>query len=76
MVVKNVKTGELTTYEADEKDGMFGVFGFVGRIPNSELFKNTGLVMDEHGYIPTDDNRKARHTQCLAFYMHYNNWRE
>ena len=56
MVVKNVKTGELTTYEADEKDGMFGVFGFVGRVPNSELFKNTGLVMDEHGYIPTDDN--------------------
>ena len=56
MVVRNVKTGELTTYEADEDDGMFGVFGFIGRIPNSDLFKDSGLAMNEAGYIPTDDD--------------------
>lgn len=56
MTVKNVKTGELTTYEADEDDGLFGVFGFIGRVPNSDLFKDTGLTMDRAGYIPTDDN--------------------
>ncbi len=54
MTVKNVKTGELTTYEADEDDGLFGVFGFIGRVPNSEIFKDTGLEMDAAGYIPTD----------------------
>ena len=32
MVLKNVKTGELTTYEADEEDGLFGLFGFIGMI--------------------------------------------
>ncbi|MBQ6385021.1 MAG: thioredoxin-disulfide reductase [Lachnospiraceae bacterium] len=56
MTVKNVKTGELTTYEADEEDGLFGVFGFIGRVPNSDLYKETGLEMNEAGYIPTDDD--------------------
>ena len=46
MTVHNVKTGELTTYEADEDDGMFGVFGFIGRVPNSDLLK------ERHGYGP------------------------
>lgn len=55
MIVKNVKTGELTTYEADEDDGLFGVFGFIGRVPNSGIFEGTGLEM-VNGYIPTDDD--------------------
>ena len=32
MTVKNVKTGELTKIEADPKDGLFGLFGFIGMI--------------------------------------------
>ena len=53
MKVKNVKTGEVTTVEADEEDGMFGVFGFIGTVPNTKPFE--GIIdMDERGYIKTD----------------------
>lgn len=54
MTVKNTKTGELTTIEADPDDGMFGLFGFIGYNPRSELFE--GMLEMEHGYIKTDDN--------------------
>lgn len=55
MTVKNVKTGELTKIEADEDDGMFGVFGFIGTIPNTGFLADSGLEM-ENGYIPTDQD--------------------
>ncbi len=54
MVIKNTKTGELTTVEADEEDGMFGLFGFIGLLPNTKLYE--GAVDMENGYIRTDDN--------------------
>lgn len=54
MTVKNVKTGELRKVVADEEDGMFGVFGFIGYTPRSELFE--GMVDMERGYIKTDDD--------------------
>lgn len=54
MVVKNVKTGELTTVKADEDDGIFGLFGFIGYNPNSSLFE--GMLDMEGGYIKTDEN--------------------
>ena len=57
MVLKNVKTGELTTYEADEEDGLFGLFGFIGMIPNSGLFE--GIIDMDRGYIKTDDNMRT-----------------
>lgn len=56
MTVRNVKTGEVTMIHADENDGIFGIFGFTGNVPNTKLFENTGLEMDEKGYIPTDEN--------------------
>lgn len=63
MVLKNVKTGELTTYEADPDDGLFGLFGFIGMIPNSGLFE--GQIEMERGYIKTDDNM---HTNIEGVY--------
>ena len=55
MIVKNVKTGETRKVEADPEDGMFGLFGFIGTVPNSKLFE--GIIdMDERGYIKTDDD--------------------
>ncbi|WP_141654483.1 NAD(P)/FAD-dependent oxidoreductase, partial [Clostridium sp. C105KSO13] len=64
MVVKNVKTGETKKIDADPEDGMFGVFGFIGMIPNTEVFE--GLIdMDERGYIKTDENM---HTNIPGVY--------
>jgi thioredoxin reductase (NADPH) len=57
MKVKNLKTGEITEFTADEDDGMFGLFGFLGYIPNSELFE--GLLPMEGGYIKTDEDMKT-----------------
>ena len=54
LVVKNVKTGELTAIEADPADGMFGVFGFIGLNPTSALFE--GKLPLEQGYIRTDED--------------------
>ena len=53
MVVKNVKTGELTEIFADEDDGTFGIFVFIGFRPNTEVFRGH-VEMDEKGYILTD----------------------
>ena len=52
MTVKNVKTGEETVIEADEDDGLFGLFGFIGYNPNSQLFD--GMLEMQNGYIVTD----------------------
>ena len=57
MVVENVKTGELTTIEADEEDMTFGLFGFIGYLPKTELFKD--ILTLENGYIVTDEDMKT-----------------
>lgn len=57
VTVKNVKTGELTTIRAPEEDGMLGLFGFVGRIPNTELFQ--AALPLENGYIRTDEDMRT-----------------
>ena len=61
MIVKNTKTGELTTIEAD--DGLFGLFGFIGLLPKSDLFE--GVIDMDKGYIKTDDNM---HTNVEGVY--------
>lgn len=63
MVVKNTKTGEETLIEADDEDGMFGLFGFIGLLPNSKLFEEELEL--ENGYIRTDDNM---HTSIPGVY--------
>lgn len=57
MIVENVKTGERTEIFADEEDGTFGVFVFIGFAPSSALYE--GKVEMERGYIVTDDNMKT-----------------
>lgn len=54
MVIRNVKTGELTTVQADPDDGLFGLFVFIGMSPNSELFE--GVLDMDRGYLKTDED--------------------
>lgn len=58
MVLRNRETGEETEVVANEDDGTFGVFVFVGYLPQNNLFKDI-ITMDERGYIITDDNMKT-----------------
>ena len=51
IIVKNVKTGELTTLKADEEDGFFGLFGFTGK-KTTGMFE--GILDMENGYIKTN----------------------
>ncbi|SHH37673.1 thioredoxin-disulfide reductase [Tepidibacter thalassicus] len=57
MVLLNNKTGEITEYFADEDDGTFGVFIFIGFAPQTKLFEDK-LEM-KHGYIVTDSNMRT-----------------
>ena len=57
MIVKDTKTGETREIEADEEDGTFGIFVFVGFDPKSQLFE--GKLEMENRYIGTD---KYMHT--------------
>lgn len=55
ITVKNVKTGELTEIKADPADGMLGLFGFLGMLPNTALVADTGLLL-ENGYIKAGED--------------------
>ena len=57
MVVQDVKTGEARVIEADEEDGTFGVFVFVGFVPHSDMF--VGKLDMEGPYLKTDENMKT-----------------
>ncbi len=54
MTVKNVKTNEETTFEPDPEDGTFGIFPFIGYVPNTDLVKD--ILDNENSYIKTDDH--------------------
>lgn len=57
MVIKNLKTGEEKEIFADEDDGTFGVFPFIGYLPATKLFD--GIIDIEDGYIRTDEDMKT-----------------
>lgn len=57
-VFKNNITGETTEYFADEEDGTFGIFMFVGFDANTSLFK--GIInMDEKDFIVTNEDMET-----------------
>jgi len=57
MIIKDTITGETRVINADEDDGMFGVFVFIGFVPHTELF--AGKLEMEGQYIKTDENMKT-----------------
>ena len=52
LKIKNVKTGEESTFETD------GLFVFIGHSPNTELFKGK-LEMSDLGYIKVNDKMET-----------------
>lgn len=54
LKVINNQTNEVSYIEPKEGDTDFGVFVFVGYVPNTELFND--VVTLERGYVVTDDN--------------------
>jgi len=64
MSVKNVKTGAVTKVTASEADGVFGLFGFTGMIPGTDLYK--GQINMENGYIVTDEDMKTSEDGVFA----------
>ncbi|MBK5253823.1 MAG: thioredoxin-disulfide reductase [Peptostreptococcaceae bacterium] len=57
MIVEDTKTKETKEIFADEDDGLFGLFVFIGFKPQSEIFE--GKMEIEKGYIVTDENMKT-----------------
>lgn len=53
ITIRNTETDEITRFEADEGDGLIGVFSFIGYLPQSKIFEN--VVEMENGYIKTDE---------------------
>ena len=56
-VFKNNETNEEWEYKADEEDGLFGVFIFVGYNPVSKLFD--GMLDMEDGFIVAGEDMKT-----------------
>ncbi|MBN1216280.1 MAG: FAD-dependent oxidoreductase [Candidatus Lokiarchaeota archaeon] len=50
ITAENLDTKEIVKIKRD------ALFIFVGMKPNSEWLKNSGIHIDERGYIPTDEN--------------------
>ena len=57
MTVKDTVTGEERVIEADPEDGLFGVFVFIGFLPNSELYQ--GQLEMEDNYIVADERMRT-----------------
>lgn len=55
--VNNI-TGHRWTHTADEEDGLFGIFVFVGYKPTTGIFKGQ-IELDQWGYIPTDSDMRT-----------------
>ena len=47
--VRVLENGAETTFEAD------GVFVFIGLKPNTQFLADSGVELDEYGFIKTDD---------------------
>jgi len=57
MVIKNRKTGEITEIKADENDGIFGIFVFIGYNPITELFRDKLDMKDD--YLITNETMET-----------------
>lgn len=56
LVLRNTKTNETKTIKNDDNSS-FGIFVYIGSIPQTDLFKDQVKLID--GYIPTDEDMKT-----------------
>lgn len=56
LVIRNLKTGEVKSIKSD---GPFGIFVFIGYLPNTDLYKDI-IDLDDKGYIITDDEMRTK----------------
>lgn len=59
IVFKNKITGEITEHFADEEDGTFGCFVFIGYVPQTELFRDV-IDCDDKGYFLAGDDTQTK----------------
>ncbi|MGL5440567.1 MAG: thioredoxin-disulfide reductase [Filifactoraceae bacterium] len=64
-VFKNVKTGELTEYIADEEFGTFGMFVFTGYDAQTKLFEGK-VNLNPQGYVITDELMRTNYEGVFA----------
>jgi thioredoxin reductase (NADPH) len=55
LYLKNTVSGEQTVLRADPEDGMLGLFGFIGMLPDTEIYRETGLRLKD-GYIDAGED--------------------
>ncbi len=58
LMLENVKTGEQTIIEASPEDGLLGLFGFIGMVPETKLFEGSALQL-ENGYIRASEDTRT-----------------
>lgn len=51
--IKNINTGEISELACD------GIFISIGRAPATQFLKNSGIKLDENGYIIADESTKT-----------------
>lgn len=54
-VLVNNKTGKETVYHVDDGDNTFGIFIYVGTVPQTTALKGI-IALDDHGYIKAGAN--------------------
>lgn len=59
VVIKNINTGELTEMPID------GVFFFVGTVPKTAFLKDTGVELNQQGYIVTNEMMETNLPACM-----------
>ena len=64
LYLKNTVTGDRSVIEADPEDGMIGLFGFVGMQPETGIYEESGIEL-ENGYIKAGEDT---HTSIEGVY--------
>lgn len=57
IVLKNVKTGEVTTHKSTTDSPAIGIFVYIGYVPETDIYE--GVLELDRGYIVTDEEMRT-----------------